>query len=329
MSPVLVTGATGFMGRALVARLLEEGRAVRVMERRPSDAFDGLTVESVIGDVTQPETLLAACDGAEAVFNLAGVLSYDAKDEARLQAVNVDGLASLLAAARQAGSGRVVQVSSVAGIGYTDDPARPQSEASPFPEGALRNRYARSKRLGEEVVSRAAADGQDVVVVCPGFLLGPGDVNRINTFVVEEYLRGFLRTTVKGGLSSVDVRDVAHGLVAAERLGVSGRRYILTSEDGNLRHRAFFALAGEVDGKRRRTFELPSALLIAGARFGRAVRLPVPLSPEEIEAACNWWFFTPARAMDELGFRPRPVREAMEATVKYLRDRGLKARPHA
>jgi dihydroflavonol-4-reductase len=261
------------------------------------------------------------------VFNLAGVLSYDAKDEARLQAVNVDGLANLLAAARQAGSGRVVQVSSIAAVGYTEDPARPQHEDSPFPEGAWRNRYSRSKRLGEEVVLRAAAEGQDVVLACPGFLLGAGDVNRINTFVVEEYLRGVLRTTVEGGISSVDVRDVAEGLLAAERRGVSGRRYILTSEDGNLSHREFFALAGEVDGKRRRTFQLPPAFLIAGARFGRALRLPVPLSPEEIEAACHYWYFTPARAMDELGFRPRPVREAMEATVKYLRDRGLKPRP--
>ena len=188
------------------------------------------------GDVTQPETLAAACAGAESVFNLAGVLSYDAKDEARLQAVNVDGLQNLLAAARQAGSGRVVQVSSTAAVGYTDDPARPQNEDSAFPEGAWRNRYARSKRLGEELVERAVAEGQDIVVACPGFLLGPGDVNRINTFVVEEYLRGFLRTTVTGGISSVDVRDVAEGLLAAERQGVSGRRYIFTSDDGNLSH---------------------------------------------------------------------------------------------
>jgi dihydroflavonol-4-reductase len=326
MSPVLVTGATGFMGRHLVASLLENGRAVRVLERRASDAFDGLAVERVTGDVTQAATLEAACAGAESVFNLAGVLSYDAKDEARLQAVNVAGLQNLLAAARQARCGRVVQVSSVAAVGYTDDRSRPQNEDSPFPEGAWRNRYSRSKRLGEEVVMRAVAEGQDVVMACPGFLLGPGDVNRINTFVVEEYLRGVLRTTVAGGISSVDVRDVARGLLAAERLGVSGRRYILTSEDGNLSHREFFALAGDVDGKRRRTFELPPALLVAGARLGRALRLPVPLSPEEVEAACHWWYFTPARAIEELGFRPRPVREAMEATVKYLRDRGLRRR---
>jgi dihydroflavonol-4-reductase len=326
MSPVLVTGATGFMGRALVARLVEEGRAVRILERRPSDAFDGLAIERVTGDVTHPETLTAACAGAETVFNLAGVLSYDARDEARLQAVNVDGLANLLAAARQAGSGRVVQVSSVAAVGYTEDPARPMHEDSAFPEGAWKNRYARTKRLGEEVVARAVAEGQDVVMACPGFLLGAGDVNRVNTFVVEEYLRGWLRTTVAGGVSSVDVRDVAEGLVAAERRGVSGRRYILTGEDGNLSHRAFFALAGEVDGKRRRTVQLPAALLGGAARIGRAVRLPVPLSPEEIEAASHWWYFTPARAVEELGFRPRPVREAMEATVRYLRARGLKRR---
>ena len=329
MSAVLVTGATGFMGRALVARLLDDGRAVRILERRPSDAFAGRSVERVTGDVTQPGTLAAACAGAETVFNLAGVLSYDAKDEARLQAVNVDGLENVLAAARAAGARRVVQVSSVAGVGYAEDPARPQNEDSPFPQGAWANRYARSKRLGEDVVLRAVDEGQDVVVACPGFLLGPGDVNRINTFVVEEYLRGLLRTTVAGGVSSVDVRDVADGLLAIEQKGVSGRRYILTSEDGNLSHREFFALAGEVDGKRRRTFELAPALLIAGARAGRALRLPVPLSPEEIEAACQWWYFTPARAMTELGFRPRPVREAMEATVKYLRERGLKARPRA
>jgi dihydroflavonol-4-reductase len=326
MGPVLVTGATGFMGRVLVGRLLEEGRAVRVLERRPGDAFDGLAVERVTGDVTKPETLSAACAGAEIVFNLAGVLSYDAKDEARLQAVNVDGLAHLLGAAKAAGCRRVVHVSSVAAVGYTDDPARPLNEESPFPEGAWRNRYARTKRLGEEVALRAVADGQDVVMVCPGFLLGAGDVNRINTFVVEEYLRGVLRTTVAGGVSSVDVRDVAEGLLAAERRGVSGRRYILTSEDGNLSHRDFFRLAGDADGRRRRTFELPPALLMAGTRIGSALRLPLPLSYEEVEAACHWWFVTPARAMDELGFRPRPVREAMEATVRYLRERGLKRR---
>ena len=221
----------------------------------------------------------------------------------------------------------MVHVSSVAAVGYTDDPARPLDEDSPFPEGAWRSRYARTKRLGEEVALRAAADGQDVVVANPGFVIGAGDVNRISTFVVEEYLRGILRTTVAGGLSSVDARDVVDG--AARRWSarrVSGRRYILTSEDGNLSHRDFFALAGDVDGKRRRTVELPAALL--DARRAHRPR-PAPAGaaqPGRDRGRLPLLVRTPARAMAELGFRPRPVREAMEATVKYLRDRGLKGR---
>ena len=326
MAPALVTGAAGFLGRELVARLVEQGRAVRVMERRPSTAFDDLPVERVIGDVTEPGTLMAACAGAGTVFHLAGIVAYDKEDEARLQAVNVAGVANLLAAARGVGTGRIVHVSSVAAVGYTEDPARPLDEQSPFPEGAWDARYSRTKRRGEEAALRAAADGQDVVVANPGFVIGAGDVNRVSTFVVEEYLRGILRTTVPGGLSSVDVRDVADGLIALEDRGVSGRRYILTSEDGNLSHRDFFALAGDVDGRPRRTIELPKALLMPAARIGRALRLPVPLSADEIEDASHYWYSTPARAIAELGFRPRPVREAMEATVRYLRDRGLKGR---
>ena len=101
-------------------------------------------------------------------------------------------------------------------------------------------------------------------MACPGFLLGAGDVNRINTFVIEEYLRGLLRTTVAGGVSSVDVRDVAEGLLAAERRGVSGRRYILTSEDGNLSHRELLRARGR--GRRQAPPHVRSCRLRCSAR---------------------------------------------------------------
>ena len=105
----------------------------------------------------------------------------------------------------------MVHVSSVAAVGYTEDPAQP------LPRGLRPSRRApgatattRTKRLGEEAVLRAVAEGQDVVVACPGFLLGAGDVeNRINTFVVEEDLRSRVRAAVAGGIAPVDVRDVA------------------------------------------------------------------------------------------------------------------------
>ena len=111
----------------------------------------------------------------------------------------------------------MVQVSSVAAVGYADDPARPSTRT-------LRSRrvlaepllaYQAAGRGGRAARSRRGS----IVLVCPGFLLGAGDVNRINTFVVEGYLRGRLRTTVAGRHLVLDVRDVAEGLLAAERRG--------------------------------------------------------------------------------------------------------------
>src|SRR5206468_2858608 len=101
-------------------------------------------------------------------------------------------------------------------------------------------RYARSKARGEQHALAAAADGMDVVVVNPGFVIGPGDVNRVSSWPVEEYLRGLLRFSVRGGLSYVDVRDVVAGMLLAEERGQAGERYILTSPEGNLPYADFF-----------------------------------------------------------------------------------------
>ncbi len=322
----LVTGASGFLGRLLVRRLADEGRPVRVLERRPSDAFDGLTVERARGDVTDPSSLVGAVRDVDLVFNLAGVVSYEDADVDRLHDVNAAGVEHVLAAARQAGVRRVVHVSSVAAVGMALDPAQPPDEDAPFPDRAWRNPYARTKRLGEEAALRAAADGQDVVVVNPGLTIGAGDVNRISTFSIEQYLRGTLRTTMRGGLHYVDARDVVDGILLAERAGRSGRRYILGTPDGNLPHDAFFRLVGEISGRRRRTVALPAPVVVgAGVALAR-LRVPLPLRPGELRNGRYHWYATTARAIEELGYRPRPVAEAIESTVRWFRERGVRGR---
>ena len=324
--PTLVTGAAGFLGRLLVRRLVDEGRRVRVLERRPSDAFDGLPVERARGDVGDPASLRVAATGMEVVHNLAGVVSYDPRDDARLQAVNVDGVAHVLDAAAQAGVRRIVHVSSVAAVGMAPGPDAALDEDAPFPEAARRYAYARTKRAGEQLALDAAARGLDVVVACPAFVIGAGDVNRVSTFAVEQYLRGVLRTIVPGGLSYVGADDVVEGLLLLERSGSTGRRYILGAPDGNLSHRDFFALVGRTDGRPRRQVELPATALVGAARALRRLRVPLPVSPHEIENGRWYWYHTTRRAIDELGYRPRPVTEAVEATVRWYRHRGLRPR---
>lgn len=318
----LVTGGTGFLGQLLVQRLLEEGRTVRLLERRPHPSLDGLPIERAPGDVTDASSLAAAFAGVERVFHLAGLVSHREADRDRLIEINVGGTANVMAAARSAGVTRVVHASSVASIGMAIGPEDRADETRPFPDEARRFPYPLSKHQGEAAALRAAADGLDVVVCCPAFVIGAGDVNRVSTFPVDLYMKGQLRFTVAGGLNYVDARDVVEGLLLAEAKGQRGERYILGSDDGNLSHAEFFARVGDAAGVRRRQLALPGSLAVALARVGGALHLPPSLNPidaGELASGRYHWYVTSRKAETDLGYAPRSVDDAIAATVDWYR----------
>ncbi len=319
----LVTGATGYLGVDLVRVLRAQGRDVRALARSDAGAarLDGLGAEVVRGDVTAPDSLGPAVAGVSRVFHLAGVVAHRAREDDRLRSVNVDGARNTLAACRAAGVERVVFVSSVAAVGPAATPAHPRDEGAWMidgDDGRPDFRYARSKAAGEQLALEAAADGLDVVVANPGFAIGPGDVHRVSSWPVEEYLRGRLRFTIDGGLSYVDTRDIATGLLLTEERGRTGERYILTNDDGNLSHRDFFARVGSVTGKPRRQLHLPKDLARPLLRAGTALRLPLPLDTDELASSSRWWFYTAAKARRELGFETRPVDDTIRDTANWL-----------
>ena len=319
----LVTGATGYLGVDLVRVLRAQGRDVRALARSDAGAarLDGLGAEVVRGDVTVPDSLGPAVAGVSRVFHLAGVVAHRAREDDRLRSVNVDGARNTLAACRAAGVERVVFVSSVAAVGPAATPAHPRDEGAWMidgDDGRPDFRYARSKAAGEQLALEAAADGLDVVVANPGFAIGPGDVHRVSSWPVEEYLRGRLRFTIDGGLSYVDTRDIATGLLLTEERGRTGERYILTNDEGNLSHRDFFARVGSVTGKPRRQLHLPKDLARPLLRAGTALRLPLPLDTDELASSSRWWFYTAAKARRELGFETRPVDDTIRDTANWL-----------
>jgi dihydroflavonol-4-reductase len=319
----LVTGATGYLGVDLVRALRAQGRDVRALARSDAGAarLDGLGAEVVHGDVTVPDSLGPAVAGVSRVFHLAGVVAHRAREDDRLRSVNVDGARNTLAACRAAGVERVVFVSSVAAVGPAATPAHPRDEGAWMidgDDGRPDFRYARSKAAGEQLALEAAADGLDVVVANPGFAIGPGDVHRVSSWPVEEYLRGRLRFTIDGGLSYIDTRDIATGLLLTEERGRTGERYILTNDEGNLSHRDFFARVGSVTGKPRRQLHLPKDLARPLLRAGTALRLPLPLDTDELASSSRWWFYTAAKARRELGFETRPVDDTIRDTANWL-----------
>ena len=295
----LVTGASGYLGVEMVRQLRAQGRDVRALVRRwdAEQLLMGTGASAVLGDVTEPATLAPALEGVSRVFHMAGVVGHRASDAARLQRVNVEGARNLLDAAARAGVERVVFTSSVGAMGPAASPDHPRSEQHSLLDGDDGRgdfRYSRSKALGEQVALEAAADGLDVVVVNPGFVIGPGDVNRVSSWPIEEYLRGVLRFMVRGGLSYVDVRDVAAGHLLAEERGRSGERYILTNEEGNLAHPDFFDRVGRVAGRLRRTVSVPVGALTATA--GTSPRASRRAARRWRRSRSAWFAAAPRRA---------------------------------
>jgi dihydroflavonol-4-reductase len=323
----LVTGATGYLGTELVRELRSRDREVRALVRSRTAAarLDGLGAEIVEGDVLEPESVKRALDGVTRVFHMAGVVGHRASDEARLQAVNVDGARTVLDLCARAGVERVVFTSSVSTIGPAGGPGHPRDEGAWLidgDDGRADFRYGRTKAAGEQGALAAAAAGLDVVITNPGFAIGPGDVHRVSSWPVEEYLRGRLRFTVPGGLSYVDARDVAVGHLLVEDRGKTGERYILTNDDGNLSHRDFFALVGRVTGKPRRQLHTSPGMLRPILRVGSALRLPLPLDDQELASSAHWWYYTAAKARAELGFSVRPISETIRDTAAWLQNDG-------
>jgi len=310
----LVTGATGFLGRNLVPLLLGQGDEVRALVRRETDDAElrGLGVEVVRGDLGDVEALRAAARGCGVVYHSAGLVSHERKDLARLRSANVEGTRNVLGALEP--GARLVHVSSYSAVGWAPRPDGPVDETAAFPREAAKLPYAATKRESEQLVLDAAAGGLDAVVANPGFLIGPGDVYEISTWPVKRYLDGSLRYHVRGGLSFVDARDVAAGLVELAARGRAGERYILASDVGNLSYGAFFRRVGEVTGVRRVLLLQPRRLAVAAAPY-----VPWSVTRDEARAASHWWFATSAKAEAELGYRTRPLEETIAETVaRYL-----------
>jgi len=229
---VLVTGATGFVGRRLVARLLEtrpEDRltALVLPDEAVPPEYEG-RVRIVRGDLREAESVRAAVAGQHRVFHLAAVISYLRRDGALLEAVNRDGVASLVDACLVEGVGRLVHVSSVGAVGFRRD-GTPAAEDEPFnwPEAFA---YMRTKREGQRLVEQAVRERSlDAVIVCPASVMGPGDPSPRsphNRLYRDMFRRPLFVGTLAGGLAVVDVRDVVDVVLAAADRGRRGDVYL-------------------------------------------------------------------------------------------------------
>ncbi|MCH8096389.1 MAG: NAD-dependent epimerase/dehydratase family protein [Proteobacteria bacterium] len=324
----LVTGATGFVGSAVARKLLDAGKAVRVLVRAESDRrnIDGLRVEVVEGELGDRDSLARALEGCDALYHIAADYRLWVPDPHRMYANNVDGTRNIMEAALDAGVGRIVYTSSVAVLGLHPD-GTPADEDLPVSVDDMIGHYKRSKFLAEEEVRRMVSE-QDLpaVIVNPSTPIGPRDIKPTPTGrMIAEAAAGRMPAYVDTGLNVVHVDDVAAGHLLAFERGRVGERYILGAENLSLRE-ILTEIAGLV-GRRPPRLRLPHNLLLPVAVIAEGWARLTGLGPpmvtlDGIRLSKKKMFFTHAKAKRELGYAPRPVAEAFREAIAWFRQFG-------
>jgi len=224
-----VTGGAGFIGSAVVRRLLEAGHEVRALVRPGEDTrqLDGLRVEPVEGDLRDHESLRRGMAGCGWVFHVAALYSYWGHRWNDFYQANVVGTRQVLEVARDESVERIVYTSSVATLGFHKD-GSPATEDTPSTLADRIGPYQRSKFLAEELARDFARQGLPVVIVNPSSPVGIGDHRPTPTGqIIVDFLNGRMFGYVDTGLSIIDVEDVAAGHLLAAEGGQVGERYIL------------------------------------------------------------------------------------------------------
>jgi dihydroflavonol-4-reductase len=321
----MVTGANGHLGNTLVRALLAQGQRVRagVRDLAHTAPLDGLTCERVQAELRDPASLRKALHGVDVLYQVAAVFKHWARDpEREIVEVNVQGTRNVLRAAAEAGVKRVVYVSSVAAVGHN---------GQPLDEGHwnsdLQNPYYRSKILAEQAAWQCAEQlGLPLVTVLPSAMIGPHAARLTDTL-------GFLASVLARRVpldpnflfNFVDVRDVAAGMISAAERGRPGERYLLANRQCSSLAEIILALNQVVPGYRvpRRA---PKGLLLALAWIDEQRARFSGRPAELLLSQVRMFYGVPQeycidKAINELGYQPRPPQLALQQAFAYLQQR--------
>lgn len=323
---VLVTGATGFVGSAVLRRLGGRGLDLVALARpsSPRTNLGGQDCRLALGDMTDPESMGVAMAGVRWLFHVAADYRLWARDPGDIMRANLVGARAVMQAAQAAGVEKIVYTSSVATL-RTGDASHPADETAPLAEGEGVGVYKQSKVAAERLIERMIAEGLPAVIVMPSTPIGPRDIKPTPTGrIVIEAASGRIPAFVDTGLNLVHVDDVATGHILAMEAGVIGERYILGGQDASLRR--LLSEIAALTGRKAPTVNLPRAPLYPLAFAAEAVARITGREPfvtrDALDMAAHHMFFTSAKAESALGYSARPYREALIDALAWFRQAG-------
>jgi farnesol dehydrogenase len=327
--PILITGATGYLGSLLTQKLACQGRELKILCRKdPADpVFYQKGISLIRGDILDKESIIRASRGVRQVYHLAAYARLWAKDPLTYTRMNVEGTRCLLEAARNAGVEKMVHVSTAGVVGPSVD--CPMNEDMPRNAGFF-NLYEKTKWEAEVMCREFADQGFSVTIVNPSRIYGPGPDTGSNpvTRIIELYIRGKWKVVPGSGEdigSYCYVEDVVEGMMHAMERGRSGERYLFGGVNASFNQ--LIKTISIASGVRNRLWHLPFPILETFSQvqlaFAELTGRPPLITPDWVKKYKYHWALDSSKAIREIGYRIRPLEEGVRKTIKWVKENRL------
>jgi dihydroflavonol-4-reductase len=315
---LFITGGTSSIGRVLVQEMARRGTEARVLVRANSrrDGLEQPGVEFVQGDVTDLHAVRLGMAGCDGVVHMAAIVAQNVP-ETEWWRVNRDGARNVLQAAYDQGATRMVQISSLAVLGYTQ-PGETADETRPIDTSLYLNLYQKTKHAADELAREYAARGLAVAIVYPGFGFGCSRASSHPSLQDQTLLRmaagkpAAIMGSGKNHLLLAYYKDTVQGISRALEVGQAGEGYILGNQ--SMTFVEMWAEIARLLGKRAPWVRIPTGLLRLVSQASRTITGRSPFPPDFFDMISKNWSFSNARACRELGIQPKSFREALAET---------------
>jgi dihydroflavonol-4-reductase len=321
----LVTGATGFIGSAIVRELIKDGEAVKVLVRNTSDTrnIDKLDVERAYGDIRDGDSMKRALKGCDTLYFTAAFFAHWTPEPNLLYEINVGGTKASLKAALEAGVEKVVYTSTNNAIAASGPV--PTNEEAIFNYWKTGDHYSMSKYVAENEARIFVTRGLPVVIVNPTLVIGTNDIKPTPAGqMIIDTVKGKVPGYIDGGINIIDVEDVARGHILAAKKGRVGERYLFGNR--NITVYEYFKLIADIAGLRPPRIKIPFPLALALGylfEFGALItKKPPVFTAAEMRIGRMREWYDCSKAVNELGLPQTPIDIAIKKALTWFRENG-------
>lgn len=323
---VVVTGATGHIGNALVRALIANKESVSAFVAPGDDTscIEHLDLKIIYGDVRNIDDLIRAFNGANTVYHLAGIVSIISKDTKTMYEINVEGTKNVIRACLECNVGKLIYTSSV--HAFTELPKGITiKETLNFEPQKIIGDYGKSKAEATSAVLAGVKDGLNAVIVHPSGVIGPYEYRLSYTGqMILDFINGKLPFRIDGSYDFVDVRDVADGIILAGQRGSIGDNYILSGYLLSIED--IFNILKNITGMNPPKIKIP--IWVAKVchpfvtKYAQITGKRPLYTPYSLYTLSSNALFSYDKATSELGYNVRPIMETFKDTIIWFKDHG-------